>query len=221
MPAVAKLCKRPAWLKPKDLVGMPWRLAFALQADGWYLRADIVWAKPNPMPESVTDRPTKAHEYVFLLTKSARYFYDADAVREPGSGRASGKVADDGCLGRDAVKHRTRAGFAAVRDVEWHGRNLRSVWTIPSAPFPEAHFATFPPALASRCIQAGTSEKGACGACGAPWARQIEHDIYVRMGRVRAAGATMPAGNATRAISHMDAFGRKKCATGGQRASIL
>jgi DNA modification methylase len=162
-------------LKPKDLVGIPWRLAFALQADGWYLRADIIWAKPNPMPESVTDRPTKAHEYVFLLSKAARYFYDADAVREPAT--YAGKVVT---LGEKSLS-RGQANGAGVKAsgnglassvVVAEGRNLRSVWTIPSAPFPDAHFATFPPALASRCIQAGTSEKGCCQACGAPWARE-------------------------------------------------
>jgi DNA modification methylase len=162
-------------LKPKDLVGMPWRLAFALQADGWYLRADIIWAKPNPMPESVTDRPTKAHEYVFLLSKAARYFYDADAVREPPAesvvARAAyavgGRKFDASRNDHDMGTRKTFADYAA-------GRNLRSVWTIPSAPFPDAHFATFPPALASRCIQAGTSERGCCRACGAPWTRQVE-----------------------------------------------
>jgi DNA modification methylase len=161
-------------LKSKDLVGMPWRLAFALQADGWYLRADIIWAKPNPMPESVTDRPTKAHEYVFLLSKAARYFYDADAVREPATGNTHSK--GDGHNPKRAVSDRGECrahnGFAALAPVT--ARNLRSVWTIPSAPFPEAHFATFPPALASRCIQAGTSERGCCAACGAPWERVVE-----------------------------------------------
>lgn len=139
-------------LKPKDLVGMPWRLAFALQADGWYLRADIVWAKPNPMPESVTDRPTKAHEYVFLLTKSARYFYDAEAVREP----ASDYTAHTNGRGVDVGGKHDRTRINGNVPTPMAGRNLRSVWTIPSAPFPEAHFATFPPALASRCIQAGS-----------------------------------------------------------------
>jgi DNA modification methylase len=167
-------------LKPKDLVGMPWRLAFALQADGWFLRADIIWAKPNPMPESVTDRPTKAHEYIFLLTKSARYFYDADAVREPlqDSSLERGYAYRD----REYVAPKMDGAPTDVRaNGTWHGkryiptgRNLRSVWTIPSAPFPLAHFATFPPALASRCIQAGSSEKGCCRACGAPWERQVE-----------------------------------------------
>ena len=147
-------------LKPKDLVGMPWRLAFALQADGWYLRADIIWAKPNPMPESVTDRPTKAHEYVFLLTKSARYFYDADAVREPhaepwrGNGEHESSTPHAGRL--DDPRKEQAAFTVARRQYNPAGRNLRSVWSIPSAPTPEAHFATFPSALASRCIQAGS-----------------------------------------------------------------
>jgi DNA modification methylase len=160
----------------KQLVGMPWRLAFALQADGWYLRADIIWAKPNPMPESVTDRPTKAHEYVFLLSKSARYFYDAAAVAEPAI-YAGDLKRTNGNAGMDAGYdgHRTRDGFRRGVTVP-ATRNLRSVWSIPSAPFPDAHFATFPPALAQRCILAGTSEKGCCRACGAPWTRVVEHE---------------------------------------------
>jgi DNA modification methylase len=166
-------------LKPKDLVGMPWRLAFALQADGWFLRADIIWAKPNPMPESVTDRPTKAHEYIFLLTKSARYFYDADAVREPHD--ATSPFWRMHPNGQHAISRTARLdGTNEAAPNTWlrelspgQGRNLRSVWTIPSAPYPEAHFATFPPALAQRCILAGTSAKGCCRACGAPWVRVI------------------------------------------------
>jgi DNA modification methylase len=157
----------------KQLLGIPWRLAFALQADGWYLRADIIWAKPNPMPESVTDRPTKAHEYVFLLTKSARYFYDADAVRESATpqqrtGDPSYQCPANVALAATGKRH----GAAGLNGPSGAHRNLRSVWSIPSSPFPLAHFATFPPALASRCIQAGTSEKGCCRACGAPWARE-------------------------------------------------
>jgi DNA modification methylase len=147
----------PPGLKPKDLVGIPWRVAFALQADGWYLRSDIIWSKPNPMPESVTDRPTKAHEYVFLLTKSARYFFDQDAVRENGSGQSAGnrnyKYA--GLAG-----HETKQGIVAVADVEWTSRNLRSVWTIATRPYPGAHFAVFPPELPERCIKAGSPEGG-------------------------------------------------------------
>jgi len=167
----------PAGLKPKDLVGMPWRVAFALQADGWFLRADCIWHKPNPMPESVTDRPTKAHEYVFLLTKRARYFYDGDAVREPYSGHCGG---EGGVNNKERLKS-VRLGAAHAPSlinatVNPAGRNLRSVWTINPAPTPDAHFATFPPQLAARCILAGTSARGACAACGAPRVRQVERE---------------------------------------------
>jgi DNA modification methylase len=140
----------------KQLVGIPWRVAFALQADGWYLRSDIIWHKPNPMPESVTDRPTKAHEYLFLLTKSARYFYDADAIREKASGRASGKHTPDRATSTGDVKFQTRGGFEKVGDVEWHHRNRRSVWTIASRPYSGAHFAVMPPGLVEPCIKAGS-----------------------------------------------------------------
>jgi DNA modification methylase len=149
----------PPDCKPKDLVGVPWRLAFALQADGWYLRADIIWTKPNPMPESVTDRPTKAHEYIFLLSKAARYFYDADAVREPaeyGRREWSSVRGNLASVGINGVRGHATVGGGDPST----GRNLRSVWTIPSAPFPDAHFATFPPALASRCILAGCPAGG-------------------------------------------------------------
>jgi DNA modification methylase len=174
-------------LKPKDLVGMPWRLAFALQADGWFLRADIIWAKPNPMPESVTDRPTKAHEYVFLLSKAARYFYDADAVREaptwsPPTGTKNGHQRG-GFVGGGINDGRTRIALAGGVGCPEGGRNLRSVWTIASEPYPEAHFATFPPALARRCILAGTSAKGCCRACGAPWARVVDRLVPHDPGR--------------------------------------
>lgn len=157
-------------LKPKDLVGIPWRVAFALQADGWYLRSDIIWSKPNPMPESVTDRPTKSHEYLFLLTKSARYYFDADAVREEqvkgsaGSTFTNGKTGVNG-LGRVSLAERTDNPA---------GRNIRSVWTIATRPYPGAHFAVFPPELPERCIKAGSSEKGVCPECGAPWERVVE-----------------------------------------------
>jgi DNA modification methylase len=164
--------------KPKDLVGMPWRLAFALQADGWFLRSDIVWAKPNPMPESVTDRPTKAHEYVFLLTKSARYYYDGEAIREPatyGFSACEGMWDRVGDLTRDPMRVNGARGAVHKGDGST-GRQARSVWTIPSAPYPDAHFATFPPELARRCIVAGTSAKGCCAECGAPWVRNVVHE---------------------------------------------
>ena len=139
--------------KPKDLVGIPWRVAFALQADGWYLRSDIIWHKPNPMPESVTDRPTKAHEYVFLLSKSASYFFDAKGIREPGT-RYEWKSQKFKC--GDLTRHHGSTVGAEVGDPD-AGRNARTVWTIPTQPTPDAHFATFPEALAERCILAGTA----------------------------------------------------------------
>ncbi len=151
-------CRIPDGVKPKDLLGIPWRLAFALQDDGWFLRSDIVWAKPNPMPESVTDRPTRAHEYVFLLSKRPRYFYDATAIREPDSGQRAG----NGLAGRQGGARNTvvRGGVGSTEP--WQpggGRNARSVWTITPEPYEGAHFATMPPDLARRCILAG-SRKG-------------------------------------------------------------
>jgi DNA modification methylase len=151
---------RDIGLKPKDLVGIPWRVAFALQADGWYLRSDIIWAKPNPMPESVTDRPTKSHEYLFLLSKSPRYYFDADAVRELGTGRTAGNVGPVKGAGNDDPYFRTREGFEKVADKPWTARNIRSVWTIATQPYPGAHFATFPPKLVEPCIKAGSPENG-------------------------------------------------------------
>jgi DNA modification methylase len=164
-----KLSTLAPGLKTKDLVGMPWRIAFALQADGWYLRSDIIWSKPNPMPESVTDRPTKSHEYVFLLAKQARYFYDADAVREAqnwvgGAGNRNYRAGSEN--GREAEGQSNRPNPA--------GRNRRTVWEIATQPMPDAHFATFPEALVEPCIKAGTSARGACPKCGAPWRRVVE-----------------------------------------------
>ena len=164
-------------LKPKDLCGMPWRVAFALQADGWWLRSDIIWSKPNPMPESATDRPTSAHEYLFLLTKSARYFYDAEAIKETASN--AGNVIS---LGQKSFSKRQALGANVfpsgngLHDTYTvpDRRNKRSVWEITTQPYPEAHFATFPPALVRPCVLAGTSEKGACAECGAPHERVVE-----------------------------------------------
>lgn len=140
-------------LKPKDLVMVPHRVALALQADGWWVRSDIVWAKPNPMPESVRDRPTKAHEFVFLLARSDDYFFDAEAVAEQGQGRSSGRVGED--KAGSGAGFEIRSGFAKNGATEWHTRNIRSVWTIASRPYSGAHFATMPPDLAERCIKAG------------------------------------------------------------------
>jgi len=152
-------------LKSKDLCGIPWRLAFALQADGWYLRSDIIWHKPNPMPESVTDRPTKAHEYLFLMSKSERYFYDSDAIREAYNeaslSRYKYKFQGSTSPGRRQPNNKDER-YKQKRDGEPNGmgRNKRTVWTIPTAPFPEAHFATFPPALVEPCILAGCPKGG-------------------------------------------------------------
>lgn len=225
----------PNGLKPKDLMGIPWMVAFALRADGWWLRKDIIWAKPNPMPESATDRPTSSHEHVFLLAKSGSstfwthrdlpgtrdqpepdyrwinrqtgeerdtdqennllwrkvnlweghdYFFDGEAVREAGeSGPSDQKKMAEG-LDRIGGKHKTlddplaRASAATnmgrKRSVGTPGtRNIRDVWTIATTPLQDAHFATFPPDLPERCIRAGTSERGCCATCGAPWARAI------------------------------------------------
>jgi DNA modification methylase len=177
-------------LKPKDLVGIPWRAALALQADGWYLRSEICWKKPNPMPESVTDRPTKAHEQVFLLTKSPRYFYDAEAVREPLVKGAAGSRFDRGKTGTNGMG-RVQEG---EREDNPAGRNLRSVWTIATRPSRVSHFAVMAPALAERCIKAGTSEHGCCAACGAPWVRVVEWaKIPDRPGRVQGRDEDRPA----------------------------
>jgi len=146
-------------LKTKDLVGIPWSVAFALRADGWYLRQDIIWHKPNPMPESVTDRCTKAHEYIFLLSKSAKYYYDNEAIKEPskwggdpreGYGRLHYREK------REGQKGTGQENFVQITDK----RNKRSVWTVNTKPFKESHFATFPPDLIYPCIKAGCPKSG-------------------------------------------------------------
>jgi DNA modification methylase len=168
-------CGYVAGLKPKDLIGIPWRVAFALQADGWWLRQDIIWSKRNPMPESATDRCTKAHEYIFLLSKSAKYYYDAGAIAEPsaypGDNRAERadlrKAIEPMCIDNGS---RNRTGNPTGET-----RNKRSVWEISTQPFSEAHFATFPPALIEPCILAGCPDK-CCVKCGAPHRKIIECD---------------------------------------------
>jgi len=145
-------------LKPKDLVGIPWRVAFALQQDGWYLRQDIIWHKPNPMPESITDRCTKSHEYIFLLTKSAKYFYDNDAIRERTKESTLQRLNQN--INKQSGSYTPSKGngnMKAVGDLET-GRNKRSVWKINTQPYKEAHFAVFPPELPELCIKAGSSE---------------------------------------------------------------
>lgn len=147
--------KVPDGLKPKDLIGIPWRVAFALQADGWYLRQDVIWHKPNPMPESVRDRCTKAHEYIFLLSKSERYYFDHEAIREEAVRGAAGSRFDKG---KTALHQLERA---STKDRQEDGRrNRRSVWTVATEPFSEAHFAVFPPSLVEPCILAGCPKGG-------------------------------------------------------------
>jgi DNA modification methylase len=193
---------RTVWagLKPKDLIGIPWRVAFALQADGWYLRQDIIWSKPNPMPESVTDRPTKAHEYLFLLTKRQRYYYDAEAIAEPGNPsnyRANPSIRAVPPGSTSQGKMDTRRG-----EVDTSTRNRRSVWTVNTQPYPEAHFATFPEKLVEPCVLAGSrpgdlvldpfAGSGTVGVVCRRFARRFVgvelNPDYVVMARARLAG---------------------------------
>lgn len=168
--------KKNTGLKPKDLCGIPWRVALALQDDGWWLRSDVIWSKPNTLPESVQDRPTKSHEYIFMLTKSQDYFYDMDAIREP---HAEDSIARMG-RGR-AVEHKWSDGpgdqtLANDLSHSCHpaGKNKRSVWDITVKGFKGAHFAVMPEEIPRICIAASTSEKGACPNCGSPWERLVE-----------------------------------------------
>lgn len=164
-------------LKQKDVCGMPWRLALALQADGWYLRSDLIWHKPSGMPSSVRDRCTTAHEYLFMLTKSKRYFYDATAIREPTAESTKARLAQPTLESQEGSTRanaggKTNGNMKAVGDAEY--RNRRSVWTIAPGRFKGAHFATFPPKLIEPCILAGTSAHGCCAECGKPWKRVTE-----------------------------------------------
>ena len=189
-----KMPKHPV-LKPKDLVGQAWGLAIAMRADGWFLRSASIWHKPNPLPESCTDRPSSAHEYMFLFTKKGHYFYDRVAVRTKYAqatlpqlgtkytGRST-KGSSPGVQDPGSVKRRIIAGMSGnvhpsngtANKALWldAGANLRTVWTIPTQAYADAHFATFPEKLVEPCVRAGTSEHGACAKCGAPWERQVK-----------------------------------------------
>ena len=178
----------PVGLKRKDLIGIPWRVAFALQADGWYLRQDIIWSKNNPMPESVKDWCTKSHEYMFLLTKSPKYYFDSDAIKEPCSEsniddfkhrKTLNNKSDFGGVRKDLGRSRNDYMPADFR------RNRRSVWQINTKPYKGAHFATFPCKLIEPCILAGTSEKGVCSECGSPYKRVIEKTGFTEHGGYR------------------------------------
>ncbi len=160
-------------LKPKDLCLIPFHVAIAAQRDGWWIRSVIIWSKPNPMPESVTDRPTNSYEFILMLTKAKKYYWDADAVREPLIMPEDDKSSHT--FGAPGGKAEAIYGEKhLVSGKLWKpsgGRNLRDVWTFPTEPYPEAHFATFPGKLPELCIKAATSEKGCCPKCGKPWAR--------------------------------------------------
>ncbi len=182
----------PFGLKPKDLVGIPWRVAFALQTDGWWLRSDIIWSKPNPMPESVTDRPTKAHEYLFLLAKNQHYYFDQEAVRENPEKTYTRKGASVPLGGVIGEGRNDRGRFQ--QDITTHGRNVRSVWTIPTQPFKGAHFATFPERLCEVPVKAGCPQQ-VCKKCGKPRERITNHVSNWQERRKH--GAEMRAGNSS------------------------
>jgi len=164
------------YLKPKDLIGIPWMLAFALRADGWYLRQDIIWAKPNPMPESVKDRCTKSHEYIFLLSKNKKYYYDNEAVKETAAG---GRERFGGAKYGDKGLDKSRNDTSRFDQTIVSNRNKRDVWTVTSKPYKGAHYATFPPDLIKPCILAGAPET-CCAKCGAPYERVVERDRKAR-----------------------------------------
>jgi DNA modification methylase len=199
-------------LKPKDLVGIPWRAAFALQADGWYLRSDIIWSKPNPMPESVTDRPTKAHEYVFLLSKSERYHFNSVAVAEQATsyGRQHATDVPPPKVRALVESGHHGAGGNLSTNYERETRNIRTVWTIATQPYSGAHFATMPPKLAERCIMAGSRlgdavidpfmGSGTVGqvaeALGRRWLGCELNPAYAALSRERTAQSGLPFGGA-------------------------
>jgi len=185
--------EKVAAIKPKDLVGIPWMAAFALRADGWYLRSDIIWKKNACMPEPVKDRPTNCHEHVFLLAKSQSYFYDRDAVREPHNlkyvqARKTHNPARGDAIGRADRRGDMALRYDGVPVGNPAGRNLRNVWTINPKGYPGAHFATWPPALVELMIKAGSSEHGCCSACGAPHRRLVEQKVPADPGRSEKSG---------------------------------
>ena len=171
-------------LKPKDLCLIPFKVAIAVQEAGWWVRSVIIWSKPNPMPESVTDRPTESHEYILLLTKSSKYYWDADAVRESHlepwrSGREENRWSPNISSNEKLVQGGYGKGKYTHRIYNPAGRNIRSVWEFPTQPYPEAHFAVFPEKLPETCIKAATPEVGSCAKCGKPWERVVERKPMV------------------------------------------
>lgn len=202
--------KIPKGLKSKDLIGIPWRVALALQDDGWYLRSDIIWSKPNPMPESVRDRPTKAHEYIFLLTKNSKYWWDKVAASEPAKwerwGGQTTKKIDPMARASVMVANRSKKDIEEKFDTS--RRNMRSVWEITTKPYKKAHFATFPEDIPKRAIEAGCPIE-VCIICGDPRMRIVENKSMViarsdrgeklgEFGKTQASGQMLePAGTKT------------------------
>jgi DNA modification methylase len=182
-------------LKPKNLCLIPARFALAAQADGWYIRSDIIWAKPNPMPESVTDRCTKAHEYVYLMAKSQKYFYDAEAVKEEASPETFARSLRGVGENHKNVNGAPGQTVHSMSTPRAHGegtpanptRNKRTVWNIATSPYSGAHFATWPPKLVEPMILAGTSARGVCPACGSPWERVVEKGMTAHDGETQSA----------------------------------
>ncbi len=187
--------------KPKDLLGIPWMAAFALQADGWTLRSDIVWAKLNPLPESVQDRPTRSHEFVFLFSKRERYFYDTVAVQEPAVTQPQRRLTQRHSE-RDAQMRADKVYPYRLSDEpiqQQAMRNKRDVWTISTKPYKGAHFAVMPPDLVETCVRAGTSEAGVCPHCGAPWKRRVERVVSDAPGSYNGSSFTRGKTHAARA----------------------
>ncbi len=201
-------------LKPKDLCLIPFRVALAAQADGWWVRSVIIWNKPNPMPESCKDRPTESHEYILLLAKSARYYWDMEAVRENVTGSAhargdgvnpkarlpqpvgwdSGSGSHNKPIGRYPRSRQNESFSAAVNELV-SSRNIRSVWNFPTQPYKPSHYATFPAELPKRCIMAATSEKGDCSKCGKPWVRAMKKGLTAHDGNTESAYETGTSAN--------------------------
>lgn len=179
------MAKNTAKLKMKDLCLIPARVAISAQSDGWWIRSLIVWIKPNPMPQSMTDRPTNAYEHILMLTKSQRYFWDADAVREPLTGNAHSRGDEDGNAEYQAERD-SYHGFKSPSTIVPGGRNMRNVWAFPTQPYSGAHFATFPEEIPRRAILAATSARGACRQCGAPWRRITRRQVAFESGSGRA-----------------------------------
>jgi DNA modification methylase len=202
----------PRSLKPKDLCLIPERVAIAAQADGWWVRSMIIWAKPNPMPESCKDRPTDAYEHIVMLTKSARYYWDADAVREVGAGRER-----FGNTGNKVLSNGDRNDGCRQDMTITESRNMRNVWTFPRQPYKGSHFATFPEEIPRRCILAATSERGACANCGAHWQRIVEASGGSTGTNWQDAEGTMP--NHRRVSMHVGGDGTYKRETKGWEAT--